>query len=326
MMNDPSLPLAADRRNRYRGCLLGLAVGDALGTTLEFKRPGTFPPLTDLVGGGPFGLEAGQWTDDTSMALCLAESLLECDGFDARDQMRRYVRWWQEGYLSSTGTCFDIGVTVSGALHRFLVEEERTGHGNPFAGSTDPYAAGNGSLMRLAPVPLFFAPAGAREAVARAGESSRTTHGTATAVDGCRYLAALILGALAGVAREELLRPAFAPAGAEDLWQTSSLTEPVAAVAAGSFRTKPSARIRGTGYVVDSLEAALWAFARSSSFEEGALLAVNLGEDADTTGAVYGQLAGAFYGEAGIPADWLEKLHQRGYITGLADRLFARSV
>ena len=180
--------------------------------------------------------------------------------------------------------------------------------------------------MRLAPVPLFFACAGAREAVARAGESSRTTHATATAVDGCRYLAALILGALAGMAKEELLRPAFAPAGAEDLWQASPLAEPVAAVAAGSFRTKPSTRIRGTGYVVDSLEAALWAFARSSSFEEGALLAVNLGEDADTTGAVYGQLAGAFYGETGIPAGWLEKLHQRGYITGLADRLFARSV
>ena len=326
MMNDPSPSAVAGLQDRYRGCLLGLAAGDALGTTLEFKRPGTFAPLTDMVGGGPFGLEAGQWTDDTSMALCLAESLLECHGFDARDQMRRYVRWWQEGYLSSTGTCFDIGGTVSAALRKFSLEEERTGQGNPLAGSTDPHAAGNGSLMRLAPVPLFFAPAGAREAVARAGESSRTTHGTATAVDACRYLAALILGALAGAPKEELLRPGFAPAGAADLWHAIPLAEPVAAVAAGSFRTKPSTRIRGTGYVVDSLEAALWAFERSSSFEEGALLAVNLGEDADTTGAVYGQLAGAFYGETGIPAGWLAKLHQRGFITGLADRLFARSV
>ena len=325
-MNNSSPPAVADAKDRHRGCLLGLAVGDALGTTLEFKRPGTFTPLTDMVGGGPFGLKAGQWTDDTSMALCLAESLLECNGFDARDQMRRYVRWWREGYLSSTGICFDIGGTVSAALRRFSAEEERNGQGNPFAGSTDPRAAGNGSLMRLAPVPLFFAPAGPREAVARAGESSRTTHGAATAVDGCRYLAALILGALAGVAKEELLRPGFAPVGAEDLWRTGPLAEPVAAVAAGSFRTKPPMQIRGTGYVVDSLEAALWAFERSSSFGEGALLAVNLGDDADTTGAVYGQLAGAFYGETGIPAGWLEKLHQRGFIEGLADRLFARSV
>ena len=318
-------PATAGSQTRYRGCLLGLAAGDALGTTLEFKRRGTFTPLTDMVGGGPFGLDAGQWTDDTSMALCLAESLLECGGFDARDQMQRYVRWWQEGYLSSTGTCFDIGNTVSGALRRFLNEEGQAGQGNPFAGSTDPHTAGNGSLMRLAPVPLFFAPAGAKEAIARAGESSRTTHGAAAAVDGCRYLAALILGALAGAAKEELLRPGFAPAGAEDLWQNHPLTEPVAAVAAGSFRTKPPSQIRGTGYVVDSLEAALWAFDRSTSFEAGALLAVNLGDDADTTGAVYGQLAGAFYGEAAIPARWLGILCQRGFITEVADRLCARA-
>ena len=106
-------------RDRFRGCLLGLAAGDALGTTLEFKSPGTFEPIDDMIGGGPFGLRAGQWTDDTSMALCLATSLIECGGFDAMDQMRRYVRWRDEGYLSSTGYCFDIGNTVSGALDRF---------------------------------------------------------------------------------------------------------------------------------------------------------------------------------------------------------------
>ena len=139
-----------NRRERYRGCLLGLAVGDALGTTLEFCRPGSFTPITDMVGGGPFRLKPGQWTDDTSMALCLASSLTERGGFDARDQMERYVRWWREGYWSSTGRCFDIGNTTSAALSRF----QKTG--DPFAGSTDPHAAGNGSLMRLAPVPLFL--------------------------------------------------------------------------------------------------------------------------------------------------------------------------
>jgi hypothetical protein len=137
-------------RERYRGALLGLAVGDALGTTLEFKAPGTFKPVTDMVGGGPFGLKPGQWTDDTSMALCLAESLIEKRGFDPKDQMDRYCRRWKEGYLSSTGTCFDIGITVRTALAHYL----RTGE--PFAGSTDPFTAGNGSLMRLAPVPLAY--------------------------------------------------------------------------------------------------------------------------------------------------------------------------
>jgi ADP-ribosyl-[dinitrogen reductase] hydrolase len=123
-------------RDRYRGALLGLAAGDALGTTLEFKPPGSFEPIEDMVGGGPFGLRAGQWTDDTSMALCLAESLVERGGFDPTDQMRRYVRWWREGVWSSTGSCFDIGVTTRSALRRF----EETGE--PLAGSTDPHSAG----------------------------------------------------------------------------------------------------------------------------------------------------------------------------------------
>jgi hypothetical protein len=137
-------------RDRYRGGLLGLAIGDALGTTVELKAPGTFKPITDMVGGGPFGLKPGQWTDDTSMALCLAESLIEKRGFEPKDQMDRYCRWWKKGYLSNTESCFDIGITVKTALASYL----RTGE--LFAGSTDPFTAGNGSLMRLAPVVLAF--------------------------------------------------------------------------------------------------------------------------------------------------------------------------
>lgn len=137
--------------DRYRGALLGLACGDALGTTLEFKPPGSFAPIHDLVGGGPFGLQAGQWTDDTAMALCLAESLVERRDFDPLDQLERYVRWWRHGHLSSTGTCFDIGVQTAAALRSF----ERTP--SPEPASPDPELAGNGSLMRLAPVPLFYA-------------------------------------------------------------------------------------------------------------------------------------------------------------------------
>ena len=136
---------------RYQGCLLGLAVGDALGTTLEFKKPGSFKPIIDLTGGGPFSLEAGQWTDDTSMALCLAESLLICQGFDPADQMERYLRWYREGYMSSTGSCFDIGNTTRAALTSF------EGTGEPFSGPTHPWSAGNGSIMRLAPVVMYFA-------------------------------------------------------------------------------------------------------------------------------------------------------------------------
>jgi len=178
-------------RDRYRGALLGLAAGDALGTTLEFKAPGAFKPITDIIGGGPFALQPGQWTDDTSMALCLAESLIEKRGFDPNDQMDRYCRWWKEGHLSSTGTFFDIGGTVSSSLECYL----RTGE--PFAGSTDPFTAGNGSLMRLAPVPLAFR-ANFGLAIHNAGESSRTTHGAPATVDACRYFAGLLLGAVGG--------------------------------------------------------------------------------------------------------------------------------
>ena len=178
-------------RERFRGCLLGLAAGDALGTTLEFKRPGSFEPINDMIGGGPFGLEPGEWTDDTSMALCLAASLLARRGFDPMDQMERYVRWRDEGYLSSTGKCFDIGNTVSGALALF----SRTGE--PFAGSSDRWSAGNGSLMRLAPVPMYYC-GNAAEAIDRSAESSKTTHGAVEAVDACRYFAGLLVGALNG--------------------------------------------------------------------------------------------------------------------------------
>ena len=282
-------------RDRFRGCLLGLAAGDALGTTLEFKRPGSFEPIDDMVGGGPFGLRPGQWTDDTSMALCLATSLVKCGGFDAADQMQRYVRWWREGYLSSTGSCFDMGNTVSVALSRFIE------HGGPYAGSTAPHSVGDGSLMRLAPVPMCFS-GDAAQAIAMAADSFRTTHQAQEAGDACRYFAGLLIGALRGVNKETLLSPGYCPV--QGLWERDPLAEKTERVAAGSFRERDPPDIRGTGYVVESLEAAWWAFHRSDGFRQGALPAVNLGDDADTTGAIHGQIAGALYGAEAIPAAW----------------------
>jgi ADP-ribosylglycohydrolase len=301
--------------DRYRGSLLGLAVGDALGTTLEFKAPGTFKPITDMIGGGPFGLKPGQWTDDTSMALCLAESLIEKRGFDPKDQMDRYCRWWKEGYLSSTGTCFDIGITIRKSLESYLRS------GEPFAGSTDPFTAGNGSLMRLAPVPLAFRQNVAL-AIHNAGESSRTTHAAPTAVAACRYFAGLLLGALDGRSKEQLLSPFFYPGVDRDHWHRQPLPGEIAEIANGSFKLREPPEIKGNGFVVRSLEAALWAFHHSDSFKEGALRAVNLGDDADTTGAIYGQLAGAYYGVNATPQDWIERLALRELISEKAAALF----
>lgn len=179
---------------RYLGALLGLACGDAVGTTVEFLARGSFAPVTDMLGGGPFNLKAGQWTDDTSMALCLAESLITKKTFDAHDQMTRYLNWWRWGYLSSTGRCFDIGMTTRDALFDFEQSQ------NPFCGSADPYSAGNGSLMRLAPIVLFGFNQKSNLAQL-AAESSRTTHGAAEAIECCQLLAELIHAALKGVSK-----------------------------------------------------------------------------------------------------------------------------
>ena len=301
-----------DVADRARGALLGLAVGDALGATVEFMRPGSFAPVTDMIGGGPHRLQPGEWTDDTSMALCLAQSLFESGGFDATDQMRRYVRWYREGHLSSTGSCFDIGNTTRAALHRFERDD------SPFAGSTDPHSAGNGSIMRLAPVPIHYHH-DPRAAISCAADSSRTTHAAAEAVDACRYMAGLIVGALMGASKDALLSPLYGPI--VGCWDDRPLCTEVGQVASGSFKEKDPPQIRGSGYVVESLEAALWAFHCTHDFRDGLLRAVNLGRDADTTGAVHGQLAGAFYGVEAIPAEWRAKLVLRDEIERLADAL-----
>lgn len=290
--------------DRFRGCLLGLACGDAVGTTVEFMPRESFTPVTDMIGGGPFNLQPGQWTDDTSMALCLAESLLQKGDFDAADQMERYLKWWTSGYLSSTGECFDIGLTVRQALADFQK------NGDPFAGSTDRYSAGNGSMMRLAPVVLFYYPDDERIR-AFSADSSRTTHAAQEAVECCLMLSEVIANALRGTPKAQMLQV-----------QSLSLTEPkVIAIAQGLYREKERADIVGSGYAVASLEAALWCFHHTDSFAEAILTATNLGDDADTTAAIVGQVAGAYYGVQGIPEDWLTKVRMREHIQVVADEL-----
>lgn len=295
-----------DERDRFRGCLLGLACGDAVGTTVEFLPRGTFDPVTDMAGGGPFGLKPGEWTDDTSMALCLAASLTELGRFDAKDQMLRYCKWVDEGYLSSNGRCFDIGNTTRSALSRFKQS------GEPLSGQTDHYSAGNGCIMRLAAVPMFFYP-DLEAATRMSGESSRTTHGAEECVQASRLFGGILFQALAGQDKKDILL---------DHRVTDLTSEGVQALALGGYRSKSEDEIRGSGYVVECLEAALWCFWQTTSFMEAVLKAVNLGDDADTTAAVCGQVAGAFYGETGIPPVWLEHLVMRDDIRGFADRLY----
>lgn len=298
---------------KFNGSMIGLAIGDAMGAAVEFMQPGTFPPVKDITGGGPFNLKAGEWTDDTSMALCMAASLIERGVFDADDQMKKYVAWWQSGYMSSNGRCFDIGGTTRKALASYMKI------GRPYAGEVGEYMSGNGSLMRLAPVALFHANDPIDKALEACANSSRTTHGSEPCIDACRYYGGLIIGAVNGASKDELLSPRYRPGRR---WEDGELNTLVEHVADGSFKIKDPPEIRGTGYVIDALEAALWAFHNGKDFRDGMLLAVNLGEDADTTGAIYGQLAGAYYGLKGIPPKWRAKIKYREKIAKISHDLF----
>ncbi len=300
--------IAVDERDRFAGCLLGLAVGDAVGVTAEFRQRGSFAPVTDMTGGGPFKLPAGAWTDDTSMALCLGTSLLECRGFEARDQMQRYLRWRDDGYLSSTGKCFDIGNTVREALTNFLET------GKPYSGSVSELSAGNGSIMRLAPVPMYFYPH-FKATINYSNMSSWTTHGTTRCVEACQVLGAVLYRALAGMQKDEVL--------GDVVGETAVVvTDPeLLTIAHGDYRTLTRDQVQGSGYVVRSLEAALWCFAVTESYEEAVLMAANLGDDADTTAAICGQVAGAYYGVSGMPDRWVQKVVMRDEILEMAEGL-----
>lgn len=277
-------------QDRYLGSLLGLAVGDALGAPVEFKERGSFPPVEQMQDGGPFNLKKGQWTDDTSLALCLGLSLVEKNGFDPYDQIERYIKWFREGYMSCTGNCFDIGNTTKAALVRY---EE---HKDIYAGKeTDP--ATNGSLMRLAPVPLFYF-GNLEDTIKYAGLSSKVTHAPLNCIKACADLALYIYRALEGKSKDQI-------------FEGSTI----------DFK-KSYAEVSGKGDALLCLEGAMWCFYHSQSFEEGVKMAVNLGDDTDTTAAVFGQLAGAYYGVQSIPAQMLQDLWDKAVIEDLALKLF----
>ena len=284
--------LAAARalRERFLGALLGLAIGDAVGAATQFRRPGTFSPVADMLGGGPFALPRGAWSDDTAMALCLAQSLLECEGFDPADQVERYRRWQRDGHLSATGQC--LGITASTA-HALAVAGWRH---QPFSGSHDPTQLDPEPLSRVV-APVLFAFAVPAEAERLARESARTTCQANTVLNACADLARALLAALHGETKARILaeqRPA--PAGSAGKGVTRAL--------AGAFE----------------------AFAATGNFRAAVLHAANLGGDSDVTAAVCGQLAGAFYGASAIPAPWREALLRPSLIEAFADRCLAHAL
>jgi ADP-ribosylglycohydrolase len=306
-VSDAELAPVRELRERFQGALQGLAIGDALAASTQYRRPGSFAPVGDLLGGGPFELPRGAWSDDTAMALCLAESLVESGGQDPRDQVARYTRWQREGYLSATGQCLGITANTAQALAAAQWRAQ------PYSGSHDPRQLHPEPLARVAPV-VMYAFAGATQAVELAADAARTTCQAPLVLDACRLLAAMLHAALRGRPRAQVLAPPAADFGVRPL------RPQLAAIAASSCAgAVPPADANGDALAVLAL--ARWAFGSTRSFREGALRAVNLGGHSDVIGAVYGQLAGAYYGLAAVPRGWREALVNSELIAQLADRL-----
>ncbi len=293
-----------DLKDRYKGCLVGLAVGDALGVPLEFCKRGFLPKVTEMIGQGPFWLAPGEWTDDTSMALCLANSLIEKQRFDEIDQLDKYCKWMDEGYMSVTGKLFDIGDATADALCNY----KKTGISS---GNTHEKSCGNGSIMRLAPIPMVYRDK--NDLFKLAMDSSKTTHAHKKCMYSCAFFAYLINLALNGESKDKILESYTFP---------FSMEAELENVIAGSYKNKTEDQIKSSGYVIDTLEAALWAFYTTDSFEDGCIKVVNLGDDSDTVGAVYGQIAGAYYGYSNIPTRWLDKLSNRQMIEDISIKLY----
>ena len=311
-------------KNRFIGCLIGLAVGDAYGTTYEFKSRSKMPSAEslpdDIVGGGPFKMKPGEWTDDTSMALCLAESLIE-EGWSPHDQMFRYTKWWQQGYNSVKGVCFDIGGATSSALMYY----------NKTQGEfvKDTQAAGNGVLMRLAPIPMyFFDQNDCVFTLSHCAYQSSMTHPSSQSIQCSMLMGAMINKIISGerdkmeILNFNTLLDENSNQMYKELYEKYECHENgrIDQIKEVLYKGSPESLISGDGYCVHTFEAALWAFVSTDSFKEGLKKVVAIGDDTDTTGAVYGQIAGAYYGINGIP--WVNKIAWIDKIKKLAEDLY----
>jgi len=297
--------MTTDIRDRKKGCFYGLAIGDALGTPIEKKKAGTFPIVTGYRNGKPRnwgqpGSKAGEWTDDTSMALALADSL--SNGHSRKDQLDKYVDWYNNGKYTTVGKCFGIGGTTRQAIKDYI----QTGQLESSLVDT----RGNGSIMRLAPVCIKYFDD--ENIVNFANESSSTTHNSPVCKSACEYMAVVLAGLLNGLAKEIVL---------DKDWEKTrnlDLHEEIRAIANGNFLTEEA---HGDFNVVSSLHSSLWAFATGDSFEDIVLKAVNLGNDADTTGAIAGQFAGAFYGYRSIPERFINGLSGKELIEEYLEKI-----
>jgi ADP-ribosyl-[dinitrogen reductase] hydrolase len=314
LLHPEALAAASNLRGRFLGTLLGLAIGDAVAAATQYRRPGSFTPVGDMLGGGPFDLPRGGWSDDTAMALCLADSLIECDGFDARDQVERYRRWQQDGYLSATGQC--VGITASSARAIAMAQWRR----QAFSGSHDPTQLDPEPLSRIAPVVLFFFASSSGRAADQATEAARTTCQAPAVLESCRSLARAVHAALSGQPKAVVLDQAALTASTLGAGASGMARD-----AGDSIRTR-DANFRMGSSAPAALAAAVAAFGATDNFRDAILYAANLGGDSDVVTTVCGQLAGAYYGVKSIPTSWHNSLMRKELIAACADRLLAHAM
>lgn len=277
------------RSDKIKGSFIGLFVGDAVGTTLEFKEIGHQPRITDMIGGGVFRLNPGEWTDDGSMALCIAKSIIDKKSVDKKDIMRLFARWFLYGENASNGKCFDVGGTCNRYINAFInskgVYNDAENH---------VWEAGNGSIMRLVPAIIPYID-DEKAAISAAIQQSLVTHGNSEVLTYCEKLTKVIVGCINGVY----------PVVDDEIKNTSE------------------DELATSGYVVDTYDAAMWAFWNTDNFRDCILAAANLCGDADTIAAVAGQVAGAWYGYSDIPKEWIDKLAKKDELLSVCDDLMS---
>ncbi|KAK6360371.1 hypothetical protein TWF730_006514 [Orbilia blumenaviensis] len=330
--------------SRIKGAIVGVAVADALGGPVEFHKRGTFDPVTDYQPNLTFGLPAGSWTDDTSMTLCLAQSFIDTKTFSSASQLHNYLGWCEFGYLSSIGRCFDIGNLTRSTLTFWgshvpakNVSSSRNTSNLPSEEEIDrlqqevnktyakPRNCGNGSLMRTVPIGLFYYRSSEAEIAKFSHLASQLTHPYHTNGEACAVYSILVAYILSSAAAtgETPSKQAVFEKFKSFQFEDKTLNERFGIYdSVDDLRNRDEKLISSSGYVVNSLEAALWAFFSTEEWATGALKVVNLGDDADTVGAIYGGLAGAYYGIEAIPAKWREELVEKDVVENIADGLW----
>jgi ADP-ribosylglycohydrolase len=313
------IPLSFSQR--VLGALWGSLTGDALGVPVEFlsREAVRKKPVSDMRGFGTHNQPPGTWSDDSSLLLCSVESLATCQGFNAHDMGQRFVRWEGEGHWTPHGRVFDIGIATSHALSRLAM-------GTPpeEAGGADEFSNGNGSLMRILPMALWFVDASPEIVAASAHKASALTHRHPRSQMACALYCLIVRELLAGASPTNALHAALTACAAVH-------HRPPFAAERFHFRQLesvrladlPEAQIASSGYVIHTLTASIWSLLTSNSFEETVLKAVNLGGDTDTTGTVAGGLAGAYYGVDAIPPHWKTALARHDNIESLFERFLS---